>query len=47
MRPWLFPLAVLLVVVAVAFAPSPVIGAVGAVTFLALGYVVVPLYHLR
>jgi len=47
MLPWLFPLTLVLIVVAVAFVPSPVLGAVGVVVFLALGYVVVPLYYLR
>lgn len=45
--PWLFPLTLLLVVIAVAFAPSAVAGLVGAVVFLGLGYVGVPLYYLR
>lgn len=47
MLSWLFPLALLLVVLAVAFAPSPVIGVLGVVVSLALGYGVVPLYYLR
>jgi hypothetical protein len=45
--PWLFPLALVLVVLAVAFAPSPVIGVLGVVVFLALGYVAVPLLYYR
>jgi len=36
MLPWLFPLTLVLIVVAVAFVPSPVLGAVGVVVFLAL-----------
>jgi hypothetical protein len=45
--PWLFPLALLLVVLAVAFAPNAVTGFVGIVVFLTLGYGGVALYYRR
>jgi hypothetical protein len=45
--PWLFPLALLLVVLAVAFAPNAVTGGAGIVVFLALGYGGVALYYRR
>lgn len=47
MLPWMFPLALLLAVLAVAFAPTPVSGILGVVVFLVIGYVGVPLYYRR
>jgi hypothetical protein len=44
---WLFPLILLVLVVAIAFAPSWMTGLVGVVVFFTLGYGGVTLYHRR
>ena len=44
MLPWLFPLALVGAVLAVAFAPNWLVGVLGFLVFTALGWVGVPLY---
>jgi hypothetical protein len=44
---WLFPLILLVLVVAIAFAPSWLTGLVGVVVFFTLGYGGVTLYYRR
>ncbi len=45
--PWLFPLALLVLVVSVAFAPGWLVGLVGVVVFYTLGYGGLALYSRR
>lgn len=47
MLPWLFPLALLVLVLVIAFAPGWVLGLIGVVVFGALGYGGVVLYYRR
>jgi hypothetical protein len=47
MLPWLFPLAALVLVIAIAFAPGWVIGLIGVVLFGMLGYGGVAWYYRR
>jgi hypothetical protein len=47
MRRWLFPLALLLLVIVIAFAPGWVSGLILAVVLLGLGYAGVALYYRR
>jgi hypothetical protein len=45
--PWLFPLALLVLVLLIAFAPGWVLGLLGVVVFAALGYGGVVMYYRR